>query len=51
MGVAFVLDSLGNLRMYDMYHSEKIARMNLNTLMTDVIPKGFKINPFPIMDA
>jgi hypothetical protein len=26
-GTAFVLDSLGNLRMYDMWHGEKIARI------------------------
>ncbi len=27
-GVAFVIDSLNNLRMYDMWHAEKIARMD-----------------------
>jgi hypothetical protein len=26
-GMAFVIDSLGNLRIYDMWHGEKIGRV------------------------
>lgn len=51
IGVALVLDSLYNLRMYDLYHGEKIARMTLTSLLSDSLPVRYKIEPSVIMNG
>lgn len=51
IGVAFVLDSLANLRMYDLYHSDKIAKMNIFPNLNGKTPSGFILDPYVIMDG
>lgn len=49
-GIAFVIDSLNNLRMYDMWHGEKISRMTCaGPLESKVV--GWNLLPLVVMDA
>ena len=49
-GVAFVIDSLNNLRIYDMWHSEKIGRMDPKGQQESKIV-GWNLFPNTVMDA
>ena len=49
-GVAFVIDSLNNLRMFDMWHSEKIGRMDSKGQQESKIV-GWNLFPNVVMDA
>lgn len=49
-GVAFVLDSLQNLRMYDLYHYEKIARLVVSTQLDSKF-QGWLVHPKAVMNA
>lgn len=40
-----------NLRMYDLYHSDKIAKMNIFPNLNGKTPQGFILDPYVIMDA
>lgn len=49
-GIAFVIDSLKNLRMYDMWHGEKIARMSISGPVETKV-RGWNIYPRVVMNA
>jgi WD40 repeat protein len=49
-GIAYVIDSLGSLRMYDLWHGEKIARLTVNGPIESKV-KGYMIHPRVVMDA